>query len=176
MGLAVVAWLAVLWPAGCRDREQLPAEPGAACGERWSTADAPAPLATDGNCYTCLDALLCRSKPIQYIGMNENTVSALPFALNDANFLKRLRQAAADSSRVVVVQHAKQRMRERKINLNQVISCLQKGTVSEPAHLTHRGDWKATVTHRCAGDVIAVAVVLERKENGDYCIVVTVMR
>lgn len=136
----------------------------------------PALLATAGNWHARLDALPCRSKPIQCIGMNANTVSALPFALNDANFLKRLRQAAADSSRVVVVQHAKQRMRERKINLNQVISCLQKGTVSEPAHLTHRGDWKATVTHRCAGDVIAVAVVLERKENGDYCIVVTVMR
>ncbi len=24
-GLAVVPWLAVLWPAGCRDRERLPA-------------------------------------------------------------------------------------------------------------------------------------------------------
>jgi hypothetical protein len=34
MGLAVVAWLAVPWPAGCRDRERLPAEPGAAAG-RW---------------------------------------------------------------------------------------------------------------------------------------------
>jgi hypothetical protein len=108
--------------------------------------------------------------------MHTNKVSALPFALNDANFLKRLRQAAADSSNIVVVAHAKQRMRERKINLNQVISCLQKGTVSEPAHLTHRGDWKATVTRRCGGDVISVAVVLEKNEHGDYCIVVTVMR
>jgi hypothetical protein len=34
MGLPVVAWLAVPWPAGCRDRERVPAEPGAAAG-RW---------------------------------------------------------------------------------------------------------------------------------------------
>ncbi len=108
--------------------------------------------------------------------MNKGKVVALTPALNDANFLRRLREVAQDSSRVVVVRHARQRMRERKINLNQVITCLQKGTISEPAFLTHLGDWKATVTHRCGGDMISVAVVLERKENGDYCIVVTVMK
>jgi len=31
-GLPVLACLAVPWPAGCRDRERLPAEPGAAAG------------------------------------------------------------------------------------------------------------------------------------------------
>ena len=36
MGLAVVAWLAVPWPAGCRDRERVPAEPGAAAGRERS--------------------------------------------------------------------------------------------------------------------------------------------
>ncbi len=36
MGLPVVPWLAVPWPAGCRDREQLPAEPGAAVGRERS--------------------------------------------------------------------------------------------------------------------------------------------
>jgi len=35
-GLPVVTWLAVLWPAACRDREQLPAEPGAAAGRERS--------------------------------------------------------------------------------------------------------------------------------------------
>ena len=60
--------------------------------------------------------------------------------------------------------------------MGQVIKCLQKGTISEPAHLTPFGDWKATVTHRSAGDAISVAVALEKRANGDYCIVVTVMK
>lgn len=100
----------------------------------------------------------------------------LPLALNDANFLKRLRLAAGDSAKIIIVQHAKQRMKERYITRGQVISCLQKGTISEPAHLTPHGDWKATVTHRAAGDHVSVAVAIEAKENGDYCIVVTVMK
>jgi hypothetical protein len=77
---------------------------------------------------------------------------------------------AEDSSRIVVVAHAKERMRERKINIGQVVKCLQKGVISEPAHLTQFGDWKATVTYRCAGDSISVAVTLEKRDNGDYCI------
>ncbi len=35
-GLPVVPCLAVLWPAGCRDRERVPAEPGAATGRERS--------------------------------------------------------------------------------------------------------------------------------------------
>ena len=99
----------------------------------------------------------------------------LPFILNDANFLKRLRLAAADTSRIVAMPHAVKRMRQRKVSLNQVVECLRKGTVSEPAHLTPYGDWKATVTYRIGGDTVSVAAVLEMKDNGDYCIVITVM-
>ena len=108
--------------------------------------------------------------------MNSKNVTPLPFVLNDANFLKRLRAIASDSSRVVLVGHAKKRMRERKINFGQVLSCLQKGTISEPAHLSMHGDWKATVTHRCVGDSVSVAVALEKLNDGDYCLVVTVMK
>lgn len=108
--------------------------------------------------------------------MNAAKITPLPFTLNDANFLKRLRTAVADSSRVIVMAHAKKRMRERKINQNQIIACLQKGVICEPAHLTTHGDWKATVTHRVAGDVIRVAVAIQIKDNGDYCIVITVMK
>ncbi len=104
------------------------------------------------------------------------SATPLPLALNDANFLKRLRRAAADSANVVIVAHAKQRMVERKVNRSQVISCLQKGTVSERAHLTPYGDWKATVSHRTAGDNVSVAVAIKAKGDGDYCIVVTVMK
>lgn len=107
--------------------------------------------------------------------MNKSKVVALTPALNDANFLRRLRQVAQDSSKVVVLRHAKQRMVERKISLMQVMSCLQKGVVSEPAHLSPAGGWKATVTYRCGGDPVSVAAALEADLNGDCCIVITVM-
>lgn len=118
----------------------------------------------------------CAARPIQCIGMNTNKVVALTTALNDANFLRRLRQVAEDSSKVVVMGHAKKRMIERKISLGQVLSCLQKGAVSEPAHLSPHGGWKATVTHRCGGDSVSVVAALEDRGSGDYCIVITVMR
>ncbi|MFZ4539491.1 DUF4258 domain-containing protein [Propionivibrio sp.] len=108
--------------------------------------------------------------------MKTSTVTPLPLVLNDANFLNRLRLAAADSSRIILVGHSKKRMRERNISMGQVVKCLQKGTISEPAHLTERGEWRAKVSHRNAGDNISVPVVIEEREKGDFCIVVTVMK
>lgn len=96
-------------------------------------------------------------------------------ALNDANFLQRLRLAAADSGRIVVLDHARKRMKQRKVSFLQVAQCLQRGTLREPAHLSAQGDWKATVGYRCGGDDVQVAVALERDEGGDWCVVVTVM-
>lgn len=75
-------------------------------------------------------------------------ISPLPFVLNDANFLKRLRLAAADTSHIVTLPHAVKRMKQRKVTPNQVVECLCKGNVSESAHLTQYGDWKATVIYR----------------------------
>ena len=108
--------------------------------------------------------------------MKTKAAHPLPFALNDANFLQRLRLAAESSARIVITGHAKTRMRKRNITTGQIVKCLQKGIVSVPAHLTPCGDWKATVTHRNAGDNISVAVALEKRDNEDYCIVVTVMK
>jgi hypothetical protein len=98
-----------------------------------------------------------------------------PLQLNDASFLKRVRAIVKDSHRVVITRHAKQRMRQRRINDRQVLECLRKGLVAEPAHLTIQGDWKATLEHQCAGDMVRVAVAIERQEDGDLAVVVTVM-
>lgn len=102
-----------------------------------------------------------------------STLKALPFVLNDANFLHRLR-AAID--RIVITPHAKKQMKKRRITRFQVETCLKKGRVVEPAHLTIHGDWKATIEHCAAGDVVNVAVALEKQESGDFAVVVTVMR
>lgn len=82
---------------------------------------------------------------------------------------------AADSARVVVTEHARARMRKRRISLSQVLDCLRRGRVVEPAHLTIHGDWKATVGLRSAGDDVRVAVALEVQDTGDIAVVVTAM-
>lgn len=105
--------------------------------------------------------------------MGMGTVQPMP--LTDAGFLKKLRAIAKDSYCVVLTKHAKQRMKQRRINLRQIIECLRKGRIYEPAHLTIQGDWKATIEHQYAGDVVRVAVAIERQENRELAVVVTVM-
>lgn len=98
----------------------------------------------------------------------------LPFKMNDTNMLRIIREIAEDTSRVFILKHAKERMRQRKISQTQVYSCLRKGSIVEPAHLSIYGDWKCTMQYRYAGDEINVSVALEREENGDYLAVITV--
>lgn len=98
-----------------------------------------------------------------------------PLQLTDAGFLKKLRAIVMDSHRVVLTKHAKQRMRQRCINQRQIMECLRKGRIYEPAHLSIQGDWKATLEHQYAGDVVRVAVAIERQEDGEMAVVVTVM-
>ncbi len=95
--------------------------------------------------------------------------------LGDAGFLKKLRAIARDSYRIVLTKHAKQRMKRRRINQRQVMECLRKGRICEPAHLAIQGDWVATLEHRYAGDAVRVVVAIERQEDGELAVVVTVM-
>lgn len=97
------------------------------------------------------------------------------FQMTDSGFLRKLRAIVADTSRVIVTTHAKHRMRERRINMTQVLTCLRRGVISEPAHQTIHGDWKATLDHTCAGDRVRVSVALERQEDGEMAVVITVM-
>ncbi len=95
--------------------------------------------------------------------------------LGDAGFLKKLRAIARDSYRIVLTKHAKQRMKQRRINQRQVMECLRKGRICEPAHLAIQGDWVATLEYRYAGDAVRVVVAIERQEDGELAVVVTVM-
>ena len=75
--------------------------------------------------------------------------------------LKVLREIAEDSARVIFTKHANQRLRQRKVSPVQVITCLQRGTVSESVALDMHGNWKLTVSHRLAGKDLNVAVVID---------------
>jgi hypothetical protein len=98
----------------------------------------------------------------------------IPLRFNDVSLLRKLREVAQDSGQVFFTPHAKARMKQRRITRPQVLACLRQGSIDEPAHQNIRGNWQCTVRHVHAGDLVRVAAVLERDENGDLIAVITV--
>lgn len=88
--------------------------------------------------------------------------------------LRIIRELAKNSLNVFVEPHAKKRMKQRKITLTQVLACLCLGVVDEPAHENIRGNWKCTLRHQHAGDMVRLVAVLEKDDAGDWIAVVTV--
>jgi len=87
---------------------------------------------------------------------------------------KMVKEIAADSSRVMLTTHAKQRMRLRKISMTQVLCCLTNGHVVEGPARDASGNWKFNMTVISAGEVITTTVALDNKGAGNYAVVITV--
>jgi hypothetical protein len=99
----------------------------------------------------------------------------LKFQMNEVSLARKIAGIAADSSRVVTSAHAKGRMKRRKILLTQVLYCLRKGKVVEPAHQDIYGCWKCTLEALVSGDRIKVAAAVCQDETGEYVVIITVM-
>lgn len=99
---------------------------------------------------------------------------SIPLPINDANMLRIVRELSQNSDNVFIEPHAKQRMKQRGIALNQVMACLRKGAIDEPAHENIRGNWNCTLRHQHAGDLVRVTAAIEKDESGDWIAVVTV--
>lgn len=97
------------------------------------------------------------------------------FAMNDASLRRKIAELAKDSARVVLTAHAKRRMRQRHILITQVLHCLRQGSVVEPAHQDITGCWKCTLETIVSGDVVRVAAAIDKDDNGELVIVITVM-
>lgn len=99
----------------------------------------------------------------------------IPLNLTSQAALRIIQAAAADSARVFLTHHAKQRMKERKITLTQILDCLRRGRISEPPHRDIHGNWKCNVSRFHAGEDVTVSVGIKRDEQtGDFLIVITV--
>jgi len=101
-------------------------------------------------------------------------VKPLPVTLNDANYIERLRSVLEVRS-MFLTDHAKKRMRERKVSNSQIIQCLEKGTIDEPAHLTIHGDWSATLGYFTGGDYVKVSTAISKDNKGELIVVITVI-
>ena len=118
--------------------------------------------------------MVCVACLIQKTRNNYGMAQPIPIKLNDANMLRIIRELARDSGNVFYEPHAKKRMRERKITLTQILACLRKGDIDEPAHANIRGNWKCTLRHQHAGDLVRIVAVIEKDSAGDWIAIVTV--
>ena len=94
----------------------------------------------------------------------------------DSAALKVIREIAKNSAGVFFTEHAKRRMRERGVVNRQVLDCLRHGKVDESAARDIQGNWKCTLRHFVAGQLIRVSVACCYDEKrGTHAVVVTVI-
>ena len=104
------------------------------------------------------------------IGMNKVT----PIKMNDVDALSILRRCATNGSVIFISPHAKERMIERHITLKQVLTCMEKGRISESPYRDIKGDWRCNIEHYSAGNAVTVAIAFKYNNNGERIVVVTV--
>lgn len=100
----------------------------------------------------------------------------LKFELPAHRARELLREIANDTARVVFTDHAKQRMKQRKINRMQILQCLRKGRFAEEPTRGVKGNWEMALETMAAGVPIKVATALDyNEEAGCYAIIITVI-
>ena len=96
-----------------------------------------------------------------------------PIALSRPRAQEILREAAQDSSRVIMTYHALERMEERHITQTGILRILRSGTIIEgPVRNIQKANWECKVAGYDSGENLIVKVAIEHDKNG--AIVVTV--
>lgn len=85
--------------------------------------------------------------------------------------MKLIRALAQDSKNVFVVRHARRAQEKRKITRRQIMTCLQKGRVTEGPSKNIHGNWQVNVSRFAAGEGVTCVVAIELDEQ---LIVITV--
>lgn len=74
---------------------------------------------------------------------------------------KRIRALAEQSENVTLrIRHVKKRMRERGIDLEEILNVLRKGEIVEGPYLDEKGCWRCRVERLAAGEEITVVVAI----------------
>ena len=98
----------------------------------------------------------------------------VPLALTDSAAAEIVRRAA-ESAAVILTNHAMEKMVLRNIDRAQVFDCLKRGRVKEPVHRDiGTGNWKLTLEHISAGQLVTVPVAISYKQQGTFAVVITV--
>ena len=93
------------------------------------------------------------------------TEDVIPLTLTAPAALRIIREIAADSERVVLVPHARKRMRQRRITFEQVLACVRRGNLTEGPAPMPDGDWRCTLQRLIAGDDVTAVVEFSTRER-----------
>ena len=105
---------------------------------------------------------------------NYGMADPIPLPLNDVNMLRLIREIAHNTENIFIEPHAKKQMKRRRITPTQVYACLRAGVIDEHAHENIRGNWKCTLRHQHAGDLVRVVAAIEKDADGNWIAIVTV--
>ena len=75
-----------------------------------------------------------------------------PADLSRPEALRVIRALAADSTGVLILGHARKRMRERGFSRARIFRCLQRGSIIEGPFVNARGNWQVTMSRQAAGE------------------------
>jgi hypothetical protein len=84
-----------------------------------------------------------------------------PDRLNDADALRLVRIIAADSDKIVVIEHAKKRGKRRSITRIQIERCVRMGIITEGPFINQHGNWQMNLTRQTAGEEITCSAAIE---------------
>jgi hypothetical protein len=94
--------------------------------------------------------------------------------MTNAQLQMRIRHLAKDSGCVYMVDHARLRMQERRVNDMEVLMCLRHGVVQRPATVNDKsGEVRVRMDH--FGSARNLSVVVELSDADPDVLVVTVM-
>lgn len=102
--------------------------------------------------------------------------NVLKLPLSEPQARQILRDTASNSARLIITHHAQERMSQRNISLQDVLTVLKKGRITEGPALDPKGSWKLTIEGISAGSHVAVVAAIDYKEleeSSCYTIVIT---
>jgi hypothetical protein len=83
-----------------------------------------------------------------------------------------VRRVAQDSKNVFVSPHAKKRQEKYGISRRQIMTCLERGVITEGPFVNKYGNWQVNVSRLAAGEQITCTVAIEWQTQ---LVVVTVL-
>lgn len=85
----------------------------------------------------------------------------IPLKMSRPVALAHIHDLAADSGRIVVIRHGRDRQKERHITRRQIEECVRKGYIAEGPFLNEHGNWQVTMASYGAGEELACVVAIE---------------
>lgn len=100
------------------------------------------------------------------------------FPLTPRSAKRILRDLAENhTNRIKISKHARQRLEERDLTIQQVLCVLKSDSnrFHEEPYRTERGDWKMNIEGIASGDPIRVPLVLRRHDQDPSVLIITVI-